>query len=93
VYALTTTTTSTINKERLYFTGKLNLVFFHLNPGILAKSFNLIYYTGCILKLRANVAIFLLFLSGNEGVVKGQKSNRKGVIRLNTIKDIIEQVQ
>jgi len=29
----------------LYFTGKLNLVFFfHLNPEILAKLFNLIYY-------------------------------------------------
>ena len=29
----------------------------------------------------------------NEGVVKSQKANRKGVIRLNTIKDIIEQVR
>ena len=29
---------------------------------------------------------------GNEGIVSGQKSNRKGVIRLNTIKDIIEKV-
>uniref|UniRef100_H2ZLR4 Guanylate kinase-like domain-containing protein n=1 Tax=Ciona savignyi TaxID=51511 RepID=H2ZLR4_CIOSA len=27
----------------------------------------------------------------NEGTVSGQKSNRKGVIRLNTIKDIIEK--
>jgi len=31
--------------ERLYFSEKLNLVFFfHLNPEILAKLFNLIYY-------------------------------------------------
>jgi len=32
-------------KGRLYFTGKLKLVlFFHLNPEILTKLFNLIYY-------------------------------------------------
>lgn len=33
-----------------------------------------------------------LFIVGNEGIVSGQKSNRKGIIRLNTIKDIIEKV-
>jgi len=32
-----------IKKERLYFTGKLNLVF-HLNPEILANLFDLNYY-------------------------------------------------
>jgi len=30
-------------------------------------------------------------IAGNEGIVSGQKSNRKGIIRLNTIKDIIEK--
>jgi len=29
---------------KLYFTRKFNLVFFYLNPEILAKLFNLIYY-------------------------------------------------
>jgi len=34
----------------VYFTGKLNLVFFHLNPEVLAKLlFNLIYYRYLIL--------------------------------------------
>jgi len=39
---------------RPYFTGKLNLVFFHLNPEILAKLFNLIYYLILILTLTVN---------------------------------------
>jgi len=30
--------------EKLFFTRKLNLVFFHINPEVLEKLFNLIYY-------------------------------------------------